>query len=176
MSENSTFKQQYLWGTLSYYVVWIIVFSVIIDQATKHLLVSALELKTKGAFNVAPFFNLVYVENRGISYGLFQQTTTLGRTILSLISFGASIFLWVWSVRVKEKLTGYSLGLIIGGAIGNGIDRAFLGPVIDFLHFFVGNFSWYVFNIADVCIVIGVIGVLFDTFFGKSKSSTPSSS
>ena len=174
MSENSTFKQQYLWGPLSYYVAIILIVSIIFDQVTKHFLVNALELKTRGAYNIAPFFNLVYVENRGISYGLFQQTTIFGRIILSAISFGASIFLWAWSVRVKEKLTGYSLGLIIGGALGNGIDRAFLGPVIDFLHFFVGNFSWYVFNIADVCIVVGVVGVLFDSFFGKSKSTTQS--
>ena len=174
MTENSTFKQQYLWGPLSYYILVIILLSIIVDLITKYPLVETLELKTKGAFNLAPFFNFVYVENRGISYGLFQQSTILGRVILSLISFGASIFLWIWSVRVKDKITGYSLGLIIGGAIGNGIDRAVLGYVVDFLHFFVGNFSWYVFNIADVCIVVGVIGVLFDSFFGKSKSSSPS--
>ncbi len=93
----------------------------------------------------------------GISYGLFQQETETGRWILTGVKLVASVILFFWLKRAENRIEAIGIGLIIGGAIGNAIDRIWHGAVFDFVHFHVGDFSWYVFNVADAAIVIGVI-------------------
>jgi signal peptidase II len=134
-----------------------------LDQASKlyFLFVDALALRQPVA--LAPFLDLVVVWNRGISYGLFQQHTELGRWALVLLSIIAAVGLSAWLVRAQGQVLAASLGLIVGGAIGNAIDRIAYGAVFDFIHFHVGSFSWYVFNIADAAIVAGVVGLLYDS-------------
>ncbi len=108
--------------------------------------------------------DIVLAWNRGISYGLFQQGTDLGRWALVVISFVAAIWLGRWMWREQRRLTVVSLALIVGGALGNGVDRAVYGAVVDFVHLHYGSFSWYIFNIADAAIVVGVVGLLYESF------------
>lgn len=134
------------------------------DQALKLWLLFGLRLAETGPFAVTPFMNIVLAWNRGISYGLFQQGTDIGRWALVLISIAAAIWLGRWMWREARPLTVMSLALIVGGALGNGLDRAVYGAVVDFVHLHWGSFSWYIFNIADAAIVVGVAGLLYESF------------
>jgi signal peptidase II len=142
------------------------------DQALKLWLLFGLRLAETGPFAVTPFMNIVLAWNRGISYGLFQQGTDIGRWALVLVSFVAAIWLGRWMWREQRPLTVVSLALIVGGALGNGLDRAVYGAVVDFVHLHHGSFSWYIFNIADAAIVVGVVGLLYESFRpGAEKSA-----
>lgn len=138
--------------------------TLILDQATKIYAYRVLDLPINEPIVLTPFLKLIVVWNRGISYGLFQQDGDLGRWVLIVVSILAAIGLSVWIRRTRAKLLAASLGLIVGGAIGNVIDRLWYGAVFDFIQFHVGDWSWYVFNVADAAIVAGVIGLLYDSF------------
>ena len=133
------------------------------DQVSKLYLLFGYDLPVREPLVLAPFLEFMVVWNRGISYGLFQQETEFGRWALLGISAAAVIGLSVWMGRVSSRFLAASLGLIIGGALGNAVDRFVYGAVFDFVHFHVGSFSWYVFNIADAAIVAGVIGLVYDS-------------
>jgi signal peptidase II len=138
--------------------------TLILDQATKLYTLFVYDLPVKEPVELAPFINLIVVWNRGISYGLFQQSSEIGRWGLIVISILASIALSVWIRRTSARLLAVSLGLIVGGAIGNVIDRLAYGAVFDFIQLHAGSWSWYVFNVADAAIVAGVVGLLYDSF------------
>jgi signal peptidase II len=138
--------------------------TLILDQATKLYTFYVYDLPVKEPVEFAPFVNLIVVWNRGISYGLFQQNSELGRWGLIVISILAAGGLFFWIRRTSAKLLAASLGLIAGGAIGNVIDRLWFGAVFDFIQIHVGSWSWYVFNVADAAIVAGVVGLLYDSF------------
>jgi signal peptidase II len=138
--------------------------TLVLDQASKLYFLFVDPLSAREPIRLAPFLDLIVVWNRGISYGLFQQHTEFGRWALVALSIAAAVGLSVWLARATNRLLGAALGLIIGGAIGNAIDRIAYGAVFDFVHFHVGSFSWYVFNIADAAIVAGVVGLLYDSF------------
>jgi signal peptidase II len=151
----------------------------LLDQATKLWLLFAFDLGVKGVTPIAPFLDLVLVWNKGISYGLFQQEGSLGQWALLAFKVIAVALLWIWMTRVTSRWSALSLGLIIGGAVGNAIDRIAYGAVADFAHFHVTTatwtFSWYVFNLADVAIVVGVLGLLYESLFGDSAVKAPRS-
>ncbi len=134
-----------------------------LDQVSKLYLLFVYDLPARGPLALAPFLEFVTVWNRGISYGLFQQESDLGRWFLVVLAAAASIWLSVWLWRTGQAFLGISLGLIVGGAVGNAIDRAAYGAVFDFVHIHAGTFSWYVFNVADAAIVAGVVGLLYDS-------------
>lgn len=140
-----------------------------IDQASKYWLVQVYQLAEKGVVTITSFFDLVMVWNEGISYGLFQQTSFGGQVLLICLAFIVTIALVVWLARSDSLIAAISLGLVIGGAIGNGIDRVIYGAVADFASFHVKDFYWYVFNVADVAIVAGVIGLMYDAVFPSRK-------
>ena len=145
--------------------LWIALAILIVDQVHKWWMIEVYEIAEKGRVVVAPFLNLVYVINRGISYGLFAQGDQTGQYMLSgfaLIVCGALVA-WLWRGR-HSAIAVTAIGLIIGGAIANAIDRLHLGGVADFFDFHVNGFHWYVFNIADVAIVAGVVGLMYDSF------------
>jgi signal peptidase II len=144
--------------------IWIVALVFLADQALKLWLLFGLRLAEEGPFQLAPFLEIVLAWNRGISYGLFQQSTDFGRWALVAISIVAAIWLGRWLWRADDRLTVASLALIIGGALGNGLDRIVYGAVVDFVHVHVGSFSWYIFNIADAAIVFGVLGLLYESF------------
>lgn len=143
--------------------LWIVAIVFALDQALKVWLLFGVELAENGPFAVTPFMDIVLAWNRGISYGLFQQNSDLGRWLLVVVSFAAAVWLWRWLWRATNRLTAASLALIIGGALGNGVDRAVYGAVVDFVHLYYRSFSWYIFNIADAAIVVGVIGLLYES-------------
>ena len=136
----------------------------IADQLLKCWLLYSVGLAENGPYDLASFLTIVLAWNRGISYGLFQQGTDLGRWFLVVISFVAAIWLWRWMWREQRRFSVFSLALILGGALGNGLDRAVYGAVVDFVHVHWGSFSWYIFNIADVAIVVGVLVLLYESF------------
>jgi signal peptidase II len=143
--------------------------TLILDQLTKIYTLFVFDLPVKEPVEFAPFVNLIVVWNRGISYGLFQQSSEIGRWGLIVISILAAIGLSFWIRRATAKLLAVSLGLIVGGAIGNVIDRLAYGAVFDFIQIHFGSWSWYVFNVADAAIVAGVVGLLYDSFFLEGR-------
>ncbi len=148
-----------------------------LDQASKLWLLFGYELANKGVVAVAPFVKFVLTWNYGISYGLFQQDTEFGRWMLIGITIAALILLTIWLRRAESRLASASLGLIIGGAIGNGIDRIAYGAVADFVLVHITtssfDFSWYVFNLADAAIVAGVAGLLYESLLGRGAAKAP---
>jgi len=153
------------------------VIALVLDQATKLWLLFVFELGRRGAVKVTPFFDLVLAWNTGISYGWFQQDGPVGAAILLGFKVVAVIALAIWMARSKTRLATVGLGLIIGGAIGNAIDRAAYGAVVDFALFHIQwgekTLNWYVFNIADAAIVVGVAALLYDSFFGPDAVKAP---
>ena len=137
------------------------VLTLAVDQASKLWLLYGYGLPSRYPVSLAPWFDLTVVWNYGISYGMFQQTTDLGRWLLTGFQLVAALALGVWMWRTLGKMTALGLGLIVGGAIGNAIDRLAYGAVFDFAHIHVGTFNWYVFNLADAAIVLGVPCLLY---------------
>jgi signal peptidase II len=144
----------------------------IVDQALKAWVLWVYDIVLNGPVRLTPFFDLVLVWNRGISYGLFPQDSRLGRWVLVLFVIVVIGLLAVWLAAAQTRLVALSLGLIIGGAAGNLVDRLIYGAVADFFHFHVYGYSWYVFNIADATIVAGVAGLLYDSFLGRHKRAS----
>jgi signal peptidase II len=148
-----------------------------IDQATKLWLLFVFDIAHLGAVQVTPFFDLVLAWNVGISFGWFQNDSQAAQIVLMVIKAVAVIVLAVWMARSRTLIATVALGLIIGGAIGNAIDRFAYGAVVDFALFHVQiagkTFNWYVFNLADVAIVAGVAALLYDSFLGYPPQKRP---
>jgi len=144
----------------------------IVDRVHKGWMLGVYDIAEKGSVKLTPFFDLVLVWNRGISYGLFQQDGGLGRFVLILFTVAVIGALGLWLAAARARLAAIGLGLIIGGAASNLVDRLVYGAVADFFHFHVYGFSWYVFNFADAAIVAGVAGLLYDSGFGRHKSAS----
>ena len=148
-----------------------------LDQASKLWLLYGFGLAHRGVVKVTPFFDLVLAWNVGISFGWFQNDSQFAQISLMIIKAVAVIVLAIWMARSRTALATIALGLIIGGAIGNGIDRFAYGAVVDFALFHLqigGNtYNWYVFNLADVAIVAGVAALLYDSFLGVPAAKAP---
>ena len=148
-----------------------------LDQASKLWLLFAFDLAHRGAVKVTPFFDLVLAWNVGISFGWFQSDSQVAQVILMIIKAVAVIVLAIWMARSRTLVATVALGLIIGGAVGNAIDRFAYGAVVDFALFHLqiaGNtFNWYVFNLADVAIVAGVAALLYDSFLAVPAAKAP---
>jgi signal peptidase II len=170
-------RANYLSGPLTCFGAIVALLALAIDQATKLYLLFVFDLAANGPVRVGPYFDFVLTRNTGISYGLFQTEGALGQWVLLGFKVVAVVVLWVWLARARDRLTALSLGLIIGGAIGNAIDRLAYGWVADFVFFHVSagtwRFNWYVFNLADVAIVAGVIGLLYDSLAGERAAKAP---
>ena len=146
-----------------------------LDQASKLWLLFVFDIARRGAVRVTPFFDLVLAWNVGISFGWFQSESPYVQIILMLVKAVAVVVLAIWMARSRTLLATLALGLIIGGAIGNAIDRIGYGAVADFFSFHALGFEWYVFNIADTAIVAGVLGLLYESLFrGHKKVGNPS--
>ncbi|PDT92082.1 signal peptidase II [Bradyrhizobium sp. Y36] len=147
------------------------------DQASKLWLLNGFDLARRGVVKVTPFFDLVLAWNIGISFGWLQNDSQAAQLALMAVKAVAVIALAIWMARSHTRLATVALGLIIGGAIGNGIDRLAYGAVVDFALFHIeigGNtYNWYVFNLADVAIVAGVAGLLYDSFLGVPAAKAP---
>jgi len=169
--------QSYLSGPLTRFGLIVAVAACAVDQASKLYLLRVYDIAARGAVHVAPFIDFVLARNTGISYGLFQTQSAAGQWMLLAFKIGAVALLWAWLSHTRSRLTALSLGLIIGGAIGNAIDRLAYGWVADFVFFHISGanwrFDWYVFNLADVAIVAGVIGLLYESLIGERAAKAP---
>ncbi len=154
------------------------VVALLTDQASKLTMLKGIDLGNTGPIPVAPFAEFRLVWNYGISYGLLRQEEQFGQWILVAIAALASFLIVRWLLRAPTLLAAVSLGLILGGAIGNAIDRLAYGAVLDFVHVFMPDrsFSWYVFNLADTWIVAGVVGLLYDMIRSGPNDATKSGS
>jgi signal peptidase II len=151
--------------------------TLVLDQASKFWLVRVFDIARRGTVKLTSFFDLVLAWNQGISFGWFQNDGPTAQIALLAVKAVAVVVLAIWMARSRTLIASLALGLIIGGAIGNGIDRLVYGAVVDFALFHLqigGNtFNWYVFNLADVAIVAGVAALLYDSFLGIPAVKAP---
>lgn len=136
------------------------------DQISKLYFLDLMQQNPTGIV-VTPFFNLVMVWNRGVSFGLFSDESDLRRILLMLAAGGITLWLLLWLWRGASRLVSVALGMVIGGAIGNVIDRLHYGAVADFFDFHLFGWHWPAFNIADCAIVVGVGLLLLDSFLPR---------
>lgn len=169
-------RSNYLRGPLTRFGLGVAVVVCLIDQASKIYLLFVHDLAAH-PLRLGPFFDFVLARNTGISYGLFQTQGALGQWLLLGFKAVAVVLLWIWLARSRDRLTALSVGLIIGGAVGNGIDRLAYGWVADFVFFHISGatwrFNWYVFNLADVAIVAGVAGLLYESLVVDRAAKAP---
>lgn len=150
---------------------------IVLDQLSKFWVVAGVRLpETPGRrIELSPVFDLTFVENRGVSFGLLQAGGMVERWGLILLSLAISGFFLAWLRTAERRLTALALGLVIGGAVGNVIDRLRFGYVVDFLDFSGLWFPW-VFNVADAAITIGAALLMLDYLVAgeaRAKAETP---
>ena len=140
---------------------------VLADQVSKTIVVRTMSLYESVPI-IQNFFHFTYITNDGMAFGI---NFPFGYFIFTTVSILLTTFLfwYLWSVRNHSIIIRLGIGLIIAGAIGNLIDRIFLGEVIDFLDFMIGDFHWYVFNLADSYVTVGMGLVLFDSIVLEKK-------
>ena len=134
----------------------------ILDQASKWWVLEVLHLPERGRVEVLPVLSLTMVWNQGVTFGLFHQEGAWGPWILGGVALAVVVALALWMRRAEKVVIACALGAIMGGAIGNIVDRLRFGAVVDFLHAHAWGYSWYVFNVADAAIVCGVAVLLLD--------------
>jgi signal peptidase II len=168
---------RYAWGRLTGFGFAVALAACALDQAVKFYLLLGLDLGNRQPVALTRFFELVLTWNTGISYGLLAGQGPLGQWALFGFKVVAVVFLWAWLSRTSTRLTAAALGLIIGGAVGNALDRLHWPGVLDFALFHIDaaawTFRWYVFNMADVAIVAGVIGLLYESISGGNAVKAP---
>ena len=148
-------------------VLFVSAILVLADQISKTIVV-----KTMSLYESIPviqnFFHFTYITNDGMAFGI---NFPFGYYIFTSVSILLTLFLfwYLWSVRTHSIVIRLGISFIIAGAIGNLIDRIFLGAVIDFLDFMIGNFHWYVFNLADSYVTVGMLLVLIDSIILEKK-------
>ena len=148
-------------------ILWVTIFIFILDQLTKRAVQSSLSLHQSKPI-IQDFFHLTYVTNDGMAFGLSMPG---GRTILLILSIMLTIFIcwFLWQEREGHNLVRLGLALILAGAFGNLLDRILYGKVVDFLDFMIGDFHWYIFNIADSSVTIGMMVFIFHSFFIETR-------
>lgn len=140
---------------------------VVLDQVTKALTRSHMDLYDSVPV-IMNFFHLTYITNDGMAFGLKFPGGTVVFTVVSII-LTIVIFLYLWKEKNNHFLMRLSLALILAGAIGNLIDRILYGEVVDFFDFMIGDFHWYIFNVADSAVTIGMVFFLYFSFFIQPK-------
>jgi signal peptidase II len=141
-----------------------------LDQALKAVMLALLP-EPGARLAVSSFFNLVHVRNTGVSFGMFQSDSMLGPWLLSGFAVVVSAVLCVWLARSESRLVAVALGLTIGGALGNVVDRLRFGAVFDFIDFHAFGWHWPAFNLADSAITVGVAGLLLTSLLGGPRNS-----
>ncbi len=140
------------------------------DQVSKFLV---LFLMGPDAIPVTPFFNLVLTYNRGVSFGLLSHEARLMPYVLAAVALAIVFALLMWLRQVTRWWMAVAIGLVMGGAVGNAVDRLYLGAVVDFLDFHVAGWHWPAFNIADSAICLGVAVMVYDSLFCSGAGKLP---
>ena len=143
----------------------------LLDQATKWLILERIMVPPR-PIEVWPIFNLVLVRNRGVSFGLLNSASEWTPILLSAFAVAVSLFLVAWLRRIDTRLLAVAIGLVIGGALGNVVDRLRHGAVVDFLDLHIGGFHWPAFNVADASITVGVLLILIDGLFARRRADS----
>jgi len=152
--------------------LWLSLLAVILDQASKLAIAGTMQLYE--SIEIIPFFKLTYVHNTGAAFSFLSEAGGWQRWFFAVLALVISVAIAVWLTRLKEHetLLAVALALILGGAVGNLIDRLAYGYVIDFLDVYYGTWHWPAFNIADSAITVGVMLMLAESFgLGHSKES-----
>lgn len=142
----------------------IAVLALVLDQASKAWLLGLMAARPEG-IALTPFFNLVMVWNRGISFGLFRSDDPTQAWLLIGLSTAVIVVLLLWLRRTRSALPAAGIGLVVGGAVGNIVDRLRFGAVADFFDAHAFGWHWPAFNVADSAIVAGVGLLLLDALF-----------
>jgi signal peptidase II len=138
------------------------------DQFAKYMVTVPFDLKARGQIEILPFFNLTWVENYGVSMGFLTADTELGKWLLIALTGAIAVGVLVWIWREKNRQDVLALGMILGGALGNILDRVRFGHVVDFADFQALYFPW-VFNVADAAITMGVVILLLRALLVREK-------
>jgi signal peptidase II len=144
----------------------------VLDQATKWWMLEVVGIALRPPIEVTPFFNLVMVWNRGVSFGLFAHEAEVMPYVLSGVAVAIAVALLVWLARAERRWIAAAIGLVVGGAVGNVIDRLRFGAVADFFDVHVAGWHWPAFNVADAAIVVGVGMILLDGFATRHHNAT----
>ena len=148
------------------YIFCIVIFTLFLDQVSKRIVVENIEIFANN-LEISKYFNLVYVENRGVSFGMFSEyDKSFYFGILSMLVSAYIIYLLAKSNDLIESL---GLSLILGGALGNGVDRLYYGYVVDFIDLHLNNLHWPAFNFADTFITFGAIVFVFSIISNKKN-------
>jgi signal peptidase II len=149
----------------------------VVDQLSKWWILNGLDLPELRQVVLLPVLNLTMVWNRGVTFGLLNGLGSWGHVLLAVLALAVVVALGFWLRRAESRVVAVAIGAIAGGAIGNVIDRVRFGAVVDFIHAHVdtpwGDYSWYVFNVADAAIVCGVAVLILDAQFSKRRQAHP---
>jgi signal peptidase II len=138
-----------------------------LDQLSKYYILRIIDLDKREPIQITPFMDLAMAWNTGVSYGLLS---THMQGLLVALSVAIAIMLAFWLRKATKPLAAASYGMLIGGALGNALDRLLHGAVADFVLLHWGTFNWYIFNVADIAIVAGVALLLYDAVFDGKKT------
>jgi signal peptidase II len=152
--------------------LWLSALVVVLDQATKAL--AELYLDPSRPLNLLPFFDLRLAYNRGAAFSFLGDAGGWQRTFFIVLTVVVLVFLlrWLWHLKGAQRLVPSGLSLVIGGAVGNLIDRVATGAVVDFLDLYYQAWHWPAFNVADSAITVGVVLLLADSLFFAGKRET----
>lgn len=153
-----------LWGPLSGLGLLFAAMVFLVDQLSKWWVLKIINLDERQPIQITPFLDLAMAWNKGVSYGLLA---TNAQILLIVLSLAISALIVVWLAKAKTPLLAAAYGILLGGALGNALDRAMHGAVADFVHLHWGTWSWYIFNVADIAIVAGVALLLYDGLFHR---------
>ena len=153
--------KRFIWSPLAPLGLAMALLAFAIDQAYKWWMLNIYDIGARGPVAFTPFLDLILVWNKGVSYGLFD---TNAQGILVGVGLVVCCVLWIWLCQSLRPVTVAAIGLVIGGALGNVLDRLTRGAVADIFQLHWNDWSWYVFNLADVAIVAGVALLLYESF------------
>ena len=156
-------------------MLWISLAVIVLDQITKQIALAKLSLHQ--TVNVMPGFDWFLTYNRGAAFSFLASAGGWQRWFFTITTIVIStvIFFWIKRVPDEERITIVSLCLILGGAIGNLIDRLYLGYVIDFIQVWLGSYAWPAFNIADASISVGAVLLILSSFINSEKTTAKQS-
>jgi signal peptidase II len=149
--------------------VGLAVLVLIVDQVTKWWVINEV-MNPPRVIPVTPFFNLVMGWNRGISFGLMNRESAFNAWVLPLVAVVIVVILSVWLWRNERTIVAIAIGLVIGGALGNVVDRLRYGAVADFLDFHAAGIHWPAFNVADTSITVGAAILVLESLFARRES------
>ncbi len=153
-----------------YAAYWLALAIFVADQLTKWLVLGPLDLRNVGQITLLPIFNLTYVENHGTAFGLFEAGSDTARWVLVAFTAAIAVAVAWWITREKEHGDRLALGLVLGGALGNILDRSRLGYVVDFADLHFGGFRpFLIFTVGDAAISIGVVILLLRAVLASRK-------